>query len=271
MAKLNDLTTIIDNLLDKYNSKNEFPEWFSTNMKTLLSKNITLEDWNRLQYYLSNTVSESKAIFEFCKELGVALKDFESNLDTELLNVLDTKLDKATTSTSYDQVYAKKKDGINNLVNLTSETIKYSVPLRDANGLFKTSSIPSEADPLTVVNKEYVDNIGGTKLYKHTIDTNMWTVYPNEDVDVNITIEVLSSRPTPYENLKQLSNDIVILRPTNVARFIEGIDSDEYQLIMFVLYSGGDEPYFLAYDYYGGEIKTGYLQIGIFNDEVSPY
>ena len=65
MAKIDNLSTIIETLLDKYNSKNTFPDWFKADVKTLLSKNITLEDWNRLQYYLSNTVSESKAIFEF--------------------------------------------------------------------------------------------------------------------------------------------------------------------------------------------------------------
>lgn len=158
-------------------------------------------------------------------------------------------------------------------------TISDKTNTEDINTI-KTSILNLQNQLNTMVN-DYVSKEGlqtaldsiksGTSLYIHTITTNMFITYPEDDVETDITIEVVSSRPTPYENLTQLDNDIVILRPTNLVRFIEGLDPESYSLIMFSLYSGGGEPYFIAYDDINEEMKSGFLQIDIFNDDVTPY
>ena len=55
MESLNNINNILLELIEDYNSKIIVPNWFSLNQKTLLSKDITLEDWNTLQWYLKYT------------------------------------------------------------------------------------------------------------------------------------------------------------------------------------------------------------------------
>ena len=84
MAYLEDLNNLATILLQEYTNKNLVPEWFSINMKTLLSKNITLEDWNNVQWYLKNVAAENEAVFNFCQNLNNALTNFEGNVDAAI-------------------------------------------------------------------------------------------------------------------------------------------------------------------------------------------
>ena len=77
MAYLEDLNNIATTLLQEYTNKNLVPEWFSINMKTLLSKNITLEDWNNVQWYLKNVAAENEAVFKYCKNLNSVLTNVD--------------------------------------------------------------------------------------------------------------------------------------------------------------------------------------------------
>ena len=62
-----DIQIQFQDLLDKYNKKLITPAWFYYNVKTLLSKNLTIEDWNRAMTYIRNVSSETEVLLEMCK------------------------------------------------------------------------------------------------------------------------------------------------------------------------------------------------------------
>lgn len=99
MAYLDDLHNIATILLQEYTNKNLVPEWFSTNMKTLLSKNITIEDWNNVQWYLKNVAAENEAVFKFCQNLNSALTNFESNVNSAISQTANNVMNAATAYT----------------------------------------------------------------------------------------------------------------------------------------------------------------------------
>ena len=59
--------------LEKFNQhiqlKDNVPDWFVLQLKTLQSKNITLEDWNKTVTYLQSTVSDNNSTQEFLNVL----------------------------------------------------------------------------------------------------------------------------------------------------------------------------------------------------------
>lgn len=99
MAYLEDLNNLATTLLQEYANKNLVPEWFSINVKTLLSKNITLEDWNNVQWYLKNVAAENEAVFKFCQNLNNALTNFEVNVDSAISQAATNALNTATSYT----------------------------------------------------------------------------------------------------------------------------------------------------------------------------
>lgn len=64
---IDDIQKQFADLLDRYNKKTITPTWFKYNLKTLVNKNITIEDWNRAQMYLGNFASENETLLEMCK------------------------------------------------------------------------------------------------------------------------------------------------------------------------------------------------------------
>lgn len=75
MTDYTSLYKLIETLYSKYNGKSILPDWFSVNLKTLLSKNITIEDWNSLQINVKNVVGESSALYSFCNSLIPVIKE----------------------------------------------------------------------------------------------------------------------------------------------------------------------------------------------------
>lgn len=65
--ELDDLSEQFADLLDKYNKKLLTPNWFKFNVKTLLNKNITIEDWNRAMLYIKNVSSEAEILLQMCE------------------------------------------------------------------------------------------------------------------------------------------------------------------------------------------------------------
>lgn len=75
MTDYTSLYKLIETLHSNYNGKSMLPDWFSVNLKTLLSKNITIEDWNSLQINVKNVVGESSALYSFCNSLTPVIKE----------------------------------------------------------------------------------------------------------------------------------------------------------------------------------------------------
>lgn len=75
MTDYTSLYKLVETLYSNYNGKSMLPDWFSVNLKTLLSKNITIEDWNSLQLNVKNVVGESSALYSFCNSLTPVIKE----------------------------------------------------------------------------------------------------------------------------------------------------------------------------------------------------
>ena len=65
----NFLQNIFDKLTTDFSAKTNVAEWFNLQLKTHLSKNITLEDWNTLQVYIKNNVSDIQSLRDCFDEL----------------------------------------------------------------------------------------------------------------------------------------------------------------------------------------------------------
>ena len=62
-------------------TKNNLPSWFHRTIKDLISKNVTIEEWNTFTQYISNNASDIKSIEEFVLALadyieGYCSKDY---------------------------------------------------------------------------------------------------------------------------------------------------------------------------------------------------
>lgn len=62
------------NLLDEYKNKQNIPSWMRKELllKTLLNKNITIEEWNTLVNYISNLSSENNTLIKLVELIGNA-------------------------------------------------------------------------------------------------------------------------------------------------------------------------------------------------------
>ena len=128
MAYLEDLNNLATTLLQEYTNKNLVPEWFSTNMKTLLSKNITIEDWNNTQWYLKNVAAENEAVFKFCQNLNSALTNFESNVDAAISQAASNAVNASTayTDTKISEQESKRIEmGQNLSARIENVDVKY--------------------------------------------------------------------------------------------------------------------------------------------------
>lgn len=65
--ELDNLSSQFADLLDKYHKKILTPNWFRFNVKTLLNKNITIEDWNNAMLYIKNVSSEAEVLLQMCE------------------------------------------------------------------------------------------------------------------------------------------------------------------------------------------------------------
>lgn len=59
--------TFIQQIKDKSN----LPQWFCPLFKTLLNKNITIEDWNTVIKYLQNVVSDTNTLIAYMEDLEI--------------------------------------------------------------------------------------------------------------------------------------------------------------------------------------------------------
>ena len=189
MAYLEDLNNLATTLLQDYANKNLVPEWFSVNMKTLLSKNITLEDWNNVQWYLKNVAAENEAVFKFCQNLNSALTNFEANVDSAISQAATNALNTATSytntkiteqDTKYAAVHGTLSDRIDNVdmkyLSLSQKIVEDMIDKVEASVSKAVTSSKSYTD-------EKITNVKNSK--------EVWT-FTLEDGTV-ITKEVLIS------------------------------------------------------------------------------
>ena len=84
----------------------------------------------------------------------------------------DTKLDKDTSTTTYNQVYVKAANGGQGTINVTKQVVADAVVQRQSNGNISIDSDPTKITSGSyVVNKNYVDDKAAIKLIENTYGT----------------------------------------------------------------------------------------------------
>ena len=64
---MSEFDTKYKELLQEYEAKLSIPNWFVSNIKTSLDRNITIEDWNKLYVYLSRLASDDEVLLKLLK------------------------------------------------------------------------------------------------------------------------------------------------------------------------------------------------------------
>ena len=113
------------------------------------------------------------------------------------------KLDKDTRNSSYDQVYGKKTNGTQSMINISNSIAGNSLIIRDNDGRAYIA-IPTESNH--IANKYYVDN-AIPHLYMHTIYNSQYGTRAS-----NFVFTFYSIRNTKYTTTTELYNAETNLR-----------------------------------------------------------
>ena len=180
----NNIIKDLDEYRLKYPEKNYQSADFAPTFKTRHSNNITLEDWNTLQQYVSNLNSDSSVQDEYLNKLATSLMNFKEVLEQHYYSKEDTY--------SRAEVYTKDEAIALGLINITSYnedtgeiSILYNADLYDVTYdettgnlifAFKDNSSITEKkfkllDPefKSLVHKDGDEEIGGVKTFKKHI------------------------------------------------------------------------------------------------------
>ena len=242
MENLNEqLQSILTTLENAYNAKTKSPEWFNDLTKTLHSKNITLEDWNTLNYYLSNVVSDDISFYNFCNDLISNLeisnnilnetfnnvKSLETELDdvksalTRIDDLENDKLDKQLGISGTNIVYsATMESQTTTFLDNNSNTFRFNaIPIRDGYGRLHNSNYihkgaETELPTSVAITKGYADENYGEKeivdrlqqrvkqLELASEGTILQTIYDDKEVSYN---RVISEYALPNAMLEKVS------------------------------------------------------------------
>lgn len=120
-------------LLEQYNKKLITPVWFKNELKTLLNKNITIEDWNRALIYIKNCASETETLLKMCKLLATKETATEIIIDNE--NLVAKEVSKNLSTSRIE----------NNGENITLSVNDKSLKLTDSKLTYDDNEIINES------------------------------------------------------------------------------------------------------------------------------
>ena len=78
--------------------KTNVPDWFTRTIKSLLTKTITIDEYNTLTRYLNNVISDSKSTYDFLEAIKTVLESIDENaiigaqMNGQDLQVIDKKI-----------------------------------------------------------------------------------------------------------------------------------------------------------------------------------
>lgn len=105
-------------------------------------------------------------------------------------DIINSKLDKNTNTSTYDQSYVKLASGVQRMINMTPSVITSSLIMRDANG---HADIATPQENPHIANKEYVDTADAKKLDKVTTTSTYPQAYIKHTNGNQIMIDVDSN------------------------------------------------------------------------------
>lgn len=80
-------------LMKEYESKLSIPNWFIDGSKTLLSRNITIEDWNKVYSYLSRMSSDNTVLLKLLEVLKTFVVSSDSKIYEDMLSLQSNLLE----------------------------------------------------------------------------------------------------------------------------------------------------------------------------------
>lgn len=129
-----------------------------------------------------------------------------------LSTALAGKLDKFTSSTTYDQVYVKTSDGNNILYNASKQALADTIAIRLTNGKLRVGTPEIDSDAST---KKYVDDADATKLDKVTGETTNTQAYVKNADGTQGVIDIVSTASTENTIAKRNgSGQVITATPT---------------------------------------------------------
>ena len=78
--------TEFENLYNTIKNSSSMPVWFATNYKTIVSKNITIQDWNRLYDYLKILATGNQTVLNTLDYLSEQTASVISEVLLEISN-----------------------------------------------------------------------------------------------------------------------------------------------------------------------------------------
>lgn len=87
----------------------------------------------------------------------------------------DTKLDKDTSTTTYNQAYVKAANGGQGTINITKQVVADAIPQRQSDGNIYVPATPAENTD--AASKKYVDDLAATKVAINLTQTRTPQVY----------------------------------------------------------------------------------------------
>ena len=126
----------------------------------------------------------------------------------------DSKLDKVTSTSTYNRAYIKSADGSQGLMNMGPNAGPWSLVERDANSQIPVPEIPAATDHAT--SKKYVDTGLNNKLDKVTTSGSYWRAYV-VTFDGNQDVKNLGPYAGPWSLIERDANSQIAVPETPAA------------------------------------------------------
>ena len=202
----NDIKQEIEKFNQHIQLKDNIPNWFVLQLKTLQSKNITLEDWNKTVTYLQSTASDNNSIQEF---LNVLVDDilFWDAIDVYTKGEIDAKLNGKANSVhshSVSDITDLKKGQANGVASLGSD------------GRVPSSQLPSYVDDvLEFTNRAAFPQTGEDGKIYIAEDTNKqyrWSGTAYVEISSSLALGETASTAYAGNKGKQNADNIAALQ-----------------------------------------------------------
>ena len=140
----------------------------------------------------------------------------------------DTKVDKVSGTTTYQQVYAKNENGSQVMLNASDNVSGTNLVIRRGNG---NIYVPLNTnDDKAATSKKYVDDNKGTKLYKHTISG---LKEGNEISNTIVIISTSSTTTTDQLTLSELATNCISAYVPNNGRIVSIIEDSLNEIVLY--------------------------------------
>lgn len=186
---MSDFDTKYKALLQEYANKVSIPNWFISGIKTLLDRNITIEDWNRMYSYLERMSSDNEVqskILNLIKE-ELILKANKDYVESEILFLKNNTVSKQYVDVA-DEEISRRVD--QNELNISANYQNVERLIEHVTSI--NNSITSLLNRVGVTESETTklnDNVADLYLTK----VNVGEVYDKVETDSKLANKVNNS------------------------------------------------------------------------------